>query len=80
MRLFGTLDCAANSRFDRAGWITIPFDIRNIPGPYTCVAGEIFTPGFAAGEIFTPGARTAELFTPGAAAAQLADSELDTCP
>lgn len=80
MRLFGTLDCRANSRFDRAGWLTIPFDIAEILGPYTCVAGEIFTPGLAAGEVFGPGARTAQIFNPGAVAAQLADSELDSCP
>ncbi len=50
MRLFGIVDGTVD-RFDRAGWLTMPFDIAFAPlvtGPFTVVASQVANAGACA--------------------------------
>ena len=72
MRLFGKVNGTID-RFDRAQWMTPPFDLALASitlGPFQVEAGQFFSPGAAAGEVHSPGAVAGETYTPGIGAGE----------
>jgi len=68
VRLFGKVDGSVD-RFDRAAWLTPPFDLAwgtgIIGGPYGIAAGEVFASGCVVGEMYCSGTNAAEVFCAG---------------
>ncbi len=71
MRLVGKIDGTISS-FDRADWLTPPFDLGRPPigGPYYLAAGQSHARTERAAGVYAPGAKCGSAYTSGALAGE----------